>query len=45
MRSILKLLDQNKNEALLLAQSALHFVQFEAYRKLYLNIFSKSGLE
>lgn len=43
--AILKLLDQSKNEALLLAQSSLHPAQFEAYRKLYLNIFGKNGLE
>lgn len=43
--SILKLLNQSKNEALLLAQSSLSESQFDAFRKLYLNIFGKNGLE
>ncbi|MEK6735818.1 MAG: hypothetical protein AABY47_04560 [Pseudomonadota bacterium] len=45
LQEILRLLDQSKNEALLLAQSSLSQSQFEAYRKIYLNIFGKNGLE
>lgn len=45
LQAILKLLDQSKNEALLLAQSSLSQSQFEAFRKIYLNIFGKNGLE
>lgn len=49
LQEILKRLDQSKNEALLLAQSSLpqsqSQSQFEAFRKIYLNIFGKNGLE
>lgn len=45
LQEILKRLDQSKNEALLLAQSSLSQSQFEAYRKIFLNIFGKNGLE
>lgn len=45
LQDVLKLLDQSKNEALLLAQSSLPQSQFEAFRKIYLNIFGKNGLE
>lgn len=45
LQEVLKLLDQSKNEALLLAQSSLPQSQFEAFRKIYLNIFGKNGLE
>lgn len=45
LQAIQKLLDQSKNEALLLAQSSLSQSQFEAFRKIYLNIFGKNGLE
>jgi hypothetical protein len=45
LQEILKRLDQSKNEALLLAQSSLPQSQFEAFRKIYLNIFGKNGLE
>ena len=44
-QEILKLIDQSKNEALLLAQSSLSKSKFEAFRKIYLNIFGKNGLE
>jgi hypothetical protein len=45
LQEVLRLLDQSKNEALLLAQSSLPQSQFEAFRKIYLNIFGKNGLE
>lgn len=45
LQAIQKLLDQSKNEALLMAQSSLPQSQFEAFRKIYLNIFGKNGLE
>ncbi len=45
LQEILKRLDQSKNEALLLAQSSLLQSQFEAYRKIFLNIFGKNGFE
>ena len=45
LQEILKRLDQSKNEALLLAQSSLPQSQFEAYRKIFFNIFGKNGLE
>ncbi|QOJ23522.1 MAG: hypothetical protein HRU78_07570 [Gammaproteobacteria bacterium] len=45
LQAILKALDQSKNEALLLAQSSLPQSQFEAFRKIYLNIFGKNGLK
>jgi GTP-sensing pleiotropic transcriptional regulator CodY len=45
LQEVLRLLDQSKNEALLLAQSSLSQSQFEAYRKIFLNIFGKNGLE
>ncbi|HRB97119.1 MAG TPA: hypothetical protein PKY67_05335 [Nitrosomonas sp.] len=45
LQEILKRLDQSKNETLLLAQSSLPQSQFEAFRKIFLNIFGKNGLE
>ena len=45
LQDILKRLDQSKNETLLLAQSFLPQSQFEAFRKIFLNIFGKNGLE
>jgi len=45
LQEVLRLLDQSKNEALLLAQSSLPQSQFEAFRRIYLNIFGKNGLE
>ena len=45
LQEILKRLDQSKNETLLLAQSSLPRSQFEAFRKIFLNIFGKNGLE
>ncbi|MBX9917995.1 MAG: hypothetical protein E6Q59_01635 [Nitrosomonas sp.] len=45
LQEVLRLLDQSKNEALLLAQSSLPQSQFGAFRKIYLNIFGKNGLE
>lgn len=45
LQTVLKLLDQSKNEALLVAQSSLSQSQFEAFRKIFLNIFGKNGLE
>ncbi len=43
LQEILKRLDQSKNETLLLAQSSLPQSQFEAFRKIFLNIFGKIG--
>ena len=45
LQEILKRLDQSKDETLLLAQSSLPQSQFEAFRKIFLNIFGKNGLE
>ena len=45
LQAILELLNRHKNDALLLAESSLPESQFRAYRKMFLNIFGKDGLE
>jgi hypothetical protein len=45
LQAIFELLNRRKNEALLLAESSLPESQYRAFRKLFLNIFGKDGLE
>jgi hypothetical protein len=45
LSAILEVVNHSKNEALLLAQSSLSESQYVAFRKMYLNIFGKKGLE
>jgi len=43
--AILALLNTRKNRVLLLAEAAMPPTQFQAFRRLFLNEFGKSGLE
>ena len=45
LQTVLELLNRRKRDALLLAESSLPATQYQAYRKLFLNIFGKDGLE
>jgi hypothetical protein len=45
LKTILERLNRRKNEALLLAESSLPESQYRAFRKVFLNIFGKDGLE
>jgi len=45
LQTVLELLNRRKNDALLLAESSLPESQYRAFRKVFLNIFGKDGLE
>ncbi len=45
LQALLDLLSHRKNRVLLLAQSSLPDSQYQAFRRLFLDEFGKSGLE